>query len=58
MDPDLDFPDRIRIFGRSGYGLKKKSGSETLVQQADYHVLHDSNPLPVRSTREPPPPLL
>ena len=32
-DPDPDFPDQIRIFGRSGSGLRKKvrSGSETLV---------------------------
>ena len=39
MDPDQDSPDRIRIFGRSGSGLRKKSlirirtkgpGSETL----------------------------
>ena len=37
-DPDTDIPDPIRIFGRSGSGLRKKSsirirkktGSETL----------------------------
>ena len=49
MDPDQNFPDRIRILGRSRTGLRKKSsirirkkpGPETLVKEVPKIKIHN-----------------